>query len=215
LGRTFVYVTHDQVEAMSMATRVALLSGGRVEQVGTPTEVYDTPASVFVAGFLGAPPMNLLAARIEAAGPMLTVQAPGLRLPLWPGTAPQREVTLGIRPESLRRIPAGNPTAEHHPDAEIDGVVTAIENLGSEEVAWCDVHGQALALRGPRPIGLAIGDRTRLGVDPARVHLFDRASGRRLTWQQPTDQPTVTAAVAAGTPVLPDPTTATPAAAGV
>ncbi|KQC35687.1 ABC transporter ATP-binding protein [Frankia sp. ACN1ag] len=213
LGRTFVYVTHDQVEAMSMATRVALLSGGRVEQVGTPTEVYDTPASVFVAGFLGAPPMNLLAARIEADGPMLTVQAPGLRLPLWPGTAPDRDVTLGIRPESLRRIPAGDATARDHPGVEIEGVVTAIENLGSEEVAWCDVHGQPVALRGPRPIGLAVGDRTRLGVDPARVHLFDRASGRRLTWQQPASRPAVPVALAAGTPAPPDPTTATPTTA--
>jgi multiple sugar transport system ATP-binding protein len=215
LGRTFVYVTHDQVEAMSMATRVALLSGGRVEQVGTPTEVYDTPASVFVAGFLGAPPMNLLAARIEADGPMLTARAPGLRIPLWPGAAPDRDVTLGFRPESLHRTSPGDATAAHHPEVQIDGVVTAIENLGSEEVAWCDVHGQSVALRGPRPIGLAIGDRTRLSIDPARVHLFDRTSGRRLTWQDPADRPAVTVAINTATPTPPDPTTATPAAAGV
>ncbi|WP_261560489.1 ABC transporter ATP-binding protein, partial [Frankia tisae] len=197
LGRTFIYVTHDQVEAMSMATRVALLNGGQVEQIGTPTQVYDAPASVFVASFLGAPPMNLLTARIEAAGPLLTVQAPGLRIPLWPGSAPPRDVTLGIRPESLHRVPAGDGTAgdgtaEHHPGVEIEGVVTAIENLGSEEVAWCDVHGQSVALRGPRPLGLAVGERARLCADPARVHLFDRASGRRLTWQQPTARPATT-----------------------
>ncbi len=215
LGRTFIYVTHDQVEAMSMATRVALFNDGQVEQIGTPTQVYDTPASVFVAGFLGAPPMNLLTARVEAAGPLLTVQAPGLRIPLWPGSAPSRDVTLGIRPESLHRVPADDAaTGERHPRVEIDGVVTAIENLGSEKVAWCDVHGQAVALRGPRPLGLAVGERTRLGVDPARVHLFDRASGRRLAWQQPAVRSAVTIP-AGGPPVPPDPTSVAPAAASV
>ncbi|WP_101831682.1 ABC transporter ATP-binding protein, partial [Frankia canadensis] len=198
LGRTFIYVTHDQVEAMSMATRVALLNKGRVEQVGTPTEVYDTPASVFVAGFLGAPPMNLLPARLGTDDGLLTATAPGLRVPLLRGTDEDRDVIVGVRPEHLRHLPAAGgaatdttggtvttATGDGDGAARLHGTVTAIENLGSEEVAWCDVHGQAVALRGPRPVGLAAGDRVTLTADADRVHLFDRASGRRLVWQSP------------------------------
>ncbi|MGC0419377.1 ABC transporter ATP-binding protein [Embleya sp. AB8] len=195
LAATFVYVTHDQVEAMTMATRIALLDGGRLEQVGTPTEVYDEPASVFVASFLGAPPMNLIPGRLASTEQgLLRVEAPGVVAPLWPGRVPAREVILGIRPEHL--TPVGEDAAR---DAvRIRAVVEAVENLGSEEVALCATGpagagpaGQ-VALRGPRPLRLAPGDPVTLTADPARLHLFDADSGRRLVWQgsaTPADHP--------------------------
>ncbi|ONH30299.1 ABC transporter ATP-binding protein [Pseudofrankia asymbiotica] len=186
LGSTFVYVTHDQVEAMTMATRIALLDGGRLEQVGTPTEVYDQPASVFVAGFLGAPPMNLLPATVAGRDGQVVLTAGGVDISLWPGGADSTEVTLGIRPEHLRVLPAGAPAPAAR--GRLTGTVTGIENLGSEEVGWLgvgtgDAASAAVAVRGPRPLGLAIGDRVTLIVAPEHVHLFSRDSGRRLTWQ--------------------------------
>ncbi|MDN5855743.1 MAG: ABC transporter ATP-binding protein [Actinomycetia bacterium] len=98
LATTFVYVTHDQIDAMTMATRVAVMNAGRIEQVGTPVEIYDEPASVFVAGFMGSPPMNLLPAELAGDG-FLTARAEGAEVPLWPGDGAPREVVLGVRPE--------------------------------------------------------------------------------------------------------------------
>ncbi|ONH60517.1 ABC transporter ATP-binding protein [Frankia sp. CcI49] len=202
LRSTFVYVTHDQVEAMTMATRVALLNGGRLEQIGTPTEVYDNPASVFVAGFLGSPPMNLLSARISERAGRLRVAATDLEIPLWAGSDAARDVTVGLRPEHLRVVrdadgsaapadtatPAGSAAPAGSAErARLRGVVTGVENLGGEEVAWCEIGGQPVALRGPRPVGLSRGDAVTLTVDLGQVHLFDRTSGRRLAWQPTPD----------------------------
>ncbi|MCX4091545.1 ABC transporter ATP-binding protein [Nocardia sp. alder85J] len=175
LGCTFVYVTHDQIEALTMATRVAVLNGGKLEQVGAPAEVYDRPASVFVAGFLGSPAMNLVEATVDTADGRLRVRAPGLDLPLWPGETPTREVVLGIRPESLVRADATT--------APIRATVELVENMGHEEVAYLDAGGTRLALRGPRPLGLAPGATTGLTVPLGAIHLFDAATGRRLAWR--------------------------------
>ncbi|WP_018331332.1 ABC transporter ATP-binding protein [Actinomycetospora chiangmaiensis] len=185
LRATVLYVTHDQVEAMTMADRVALLDGGRLAQVGTPAEVYDTPASTFVAGFLGAPPMNLLdvAAVVGAHG--VRASAAGLDLALPDDGAGQvspegsrRALVLGVRPEHLVVRPPGAA------DAPFRGRVLAVENLGSEELARCVLgdadDGPVVTVRGARPLGLAAGDHVGLAVDPARVHLFDPDSGRRL-----------------------------------
>ncbi|MEU5695127.1 ABC transporter ATP-binding protein [Actinosynnema sp. NPDC020468] len=175
LGSTFVYVTHDQVEAMTMATRIALMNGGRLEQVGTPEQVYDEPASVFVAGFLGSPPMNLVDAVLTSRDGEVRVEADGVDVPLGlTGELPAREVVLGIRPEHLR--PGGE---------LLRGVVRNVENLGSEEVAHCLVGQARVCLRRPRPIGLEAGDAVGLTCAPEHVHLFDRTSGRRLV-RQPT-----------------------------
>ncbi|WP_414941715.1 ABC transporter ATP-binding protein [Amycolatopsis sp. cmx-11-51] len=175
LGSTFVYVTHDQVEAMTMATRIALLNQGRLEQLGTPEQVYDEPASVFVAGFLGSPAMNLLDAEVVGRGGELHAVAPGIDVPLGvSGAAPRREVVLGIRPEHLART---TDTAALH------AVVRFVENLGSEEVVHCTAGDAKICLRGPRPLDFAAGDHVGLTVAPERVHLFDRHSGRRLVWQ--------------------------------
>ncbi|TCO54730.1 ABC transporter ATP-binding protein [Actinocrispum wychmicini] len=171
LGSTFVYVTHDQVEAMTMATRIALLNGGRLEQVGTPEQVYDEPASVFVAGFLGSPPMNLLDATLVSRDGTLYLEAADVSLPLhYKGDLPTRDVVLGIRPEHLT-----------HGDG-LRGVVRNVENLGSEEIAHCLIGDARVCLRGPRPLSLQAGDAVTLSCRPEHIHLFDRTSGRRLVW---------------------------------
>jgi multiple sugar transport system ATP-binding protein len=177
LDTTFVYVTHDQIDAMTMATKVAVLNEGRVEQFGSPVEIYDSPATAFVAGFMGSPPMNLLPAELgtrDDGDDRLVLRAPGLEIPMPhrgdPGTS---EVLVGIRPEHL--VPEGT--------GELRARVDIVENLGSEEVAECDLGDQRVAVRGPRPLGLTAGTPTALSVRPEHVHLFARQSGRRLAWE--------------------------------
>ena len=101
LRATFVYVTHDQIEAMTMATRIAVLNAGRIEQCGTPEEVYDRPESVFVAGFLGSPAMNLVDAQVVGLAGMVSVTSDALTGDLWPGRTEDRDVVLGFRPEHV------------------------------------------------------------------------------------------------------------------
>ena len=177
LRATFVYVTHDQVEAMTMATRIALLNNGALEQVGTPEDVYDRPASVFVAGFLGSPAMNLLDARVRTVDGTVVASAEGVTAPLWRGQTDGRDVVLGIRPEHLR---VADPV--DHPEVRLSVDVTSVENLGSEQVAYCEVGGATVCVRAPRPIALRAHRSAALTADPAHVHLFDRATGRRLEW---------------------------------
>jgi multiple sugar transport system ATP-binding protein len=182
LSSTFIYVTHDQVEAMTMATHIAVLNDGRLEQVGTPAQVYDEPASAFVAGFLGAPAMNLVPATVVSQAGQLRVRAAGVDLPLRAGAAPAREVLLGIRPERLGPV---GPAAAGPDGPMITATVGSVENLGGDEVAHLRTPGGApLALRGPRPLGLGgPGTALSLTVAPADLHLFDPVSGRRLAWQ--------------------------------
>ncbi|MFI9408519.1 ABC transporter ATP-binding protein [Nocardia gamkensis] len=178
LGATFLYVTHDQVEAMTMADRIALLNEGRVEQVGTPTELYDRPRSTFVAGFLGAPPMNLVPAVVTERDGSLRVVADGIDTELATGVTDfgdDLEVVAGIRPEQLRLDPTG---------ADIRGRVTMVENLGSEELIHFTTGDRILCARTPRPAGVAVDDSIALRTDPAHIHLFHATSGLRLTWQQ-------------------------------
>ncbi len=180
LGSTFLYVTHDQVEAMTMATRIALLNGGRVEQVGSPTELYDTPRSTFVAGFLGSPPMNLFDAVVSQSGGELRLTADGIDVALdiddaLPADHADQPVTAGIRPERLK-LSADN---------GIRGTVTLIENLGSEELVHVAVGSHTVLLRAARPAGPEVGESVSLQVAASDIHLFHPESGLRMQWQRP------------------------------
>jgi multiple sugar transport system ATP-binding protein len=167
---------------MTMATRIAVLNAGRLEQVGTPAQVYDEPASVFVAGFLGSPAMGLLPGRLEAVDGTLHVRAPDVDIPLGlpddggpdsaAGGDTGRDVIAGIRAEHLTLAAPGA--------AQLRGTVRLVENLGSDEVAHCLVGDARISLRAPRPLRLAAGDPVALTTTPDRVHLFDPAGGRRL-----------------------------------
>jgi multiple sugar transport system ATP-binding protein len=170
LGSTMVYVTHDQVEAMTLASRIAVMRGGQLQQVGTPAEVYERPANLFVAGFLGAPAMNFIRGRIDADR-RLAAGALAIDLRACFGAAgPGSEVVLGVRPEHI----AIGEGAAH------EGRVTLVEPMGHHQVVWIDAGGHTLsALVHDGPV-LASGDAIRFDIDAARAGLFDPESGQRL-----------------------------------
>jgi multiple sugar transport system ATP-binding protein len=174
LGTTTLYVTHDQVEAMTMGHRIAVLSGGVLQQVAPPQELYDRPGNVFVAGFLGSPGMNLLSGTFEAeaggvavSGGTVPLTAEGAAL-----AASAPTVTVGIRPEALSLDPAGSLAAS----------VVIVEALGAEAHVISRVpDGTRVVVRQgagyPRP---AIGEMVRIAVDAAETHFFDGVTGIRL-----------------------------------
>ncbi len=169
LEATVVYVTHDQVEAMTMGTRIAVMNEGALQQVGAPQEVYDRPANLFVASFIGSPPMNTVAAVVSESGRDARVGEGTLTLPE-PGE-PGREIVAGFRPEDAAFDTVGVPAT-----------VAVVESLGHEQHVFVDLSlGQRIIVRlpidAPAP---AHGTRTRVAVDPSRLHTFDAASGLRL-----------------------------------
>ncbi|MBK0421742.1 ABC transporter ATP-binding protein [Leucobacter sp. CSA2] len=194
LGATFVYVTHDQVEAMTMATKIALLNAGRIEQYGTPAELYDTPSSVFAAGFLGSPAMNLLPGTLSTSDSHITVFAPGIEAVLWPGSTPERDIVLGVRPEHLQLHGGGAPEAVPTSGAAFRGTVELVENLGRDQLVHCRVDEERVIASCDRAEQWSIGDLVVLAAPAERLHLFDRSSGRRLEWR--TDAHEVPAAAA-------------------
>jgi sn-glycerol 3-phosphate transport system ATP-binding protein len=165
LGATSVFVTHDQIEAMTLADQLVVMNAGRVEQVGTPAEVYSRPASKFVAGFIGSPPMNLLAARVS--GPA-EVAIDGLRIATPPhGLAMGQKVTLGMRPEDVV--------------AGADGFAMEVEfaeELGAARLYHGRLAGEAVVLQVPS--GGAVPQTVRFAVPASAVHLFDAEHGRRV-----------------------------------
>ena len=167
LKTTTVYVTHDQIEAMTMADRIVVLQGGRIEQVGAPLELYDRPVNTFVAGFIGSPSMNLLPGVVKAGA----VEVGGAVLPLPKGmsAADGREVTYGIRPEHLGIGTKG-----------ITGKVAVVEPTGSETHVVVRVAGREMVAMFRDRVTLRPGDEVVLAPDPDKVHLFDRTSGVRL-----------------------------------
>ena len=155
LGATMIYVTHDQVEAMTLATRVAVMRGGRIQQIGTPGEVYARPANMFVAGFLGSPSMNFIEGNVAAGA----------------GEPPVAAV-LGVRPEHLTLHPAGDawPLAE----------VTLVEAMGAHEVVWLDMQGHKLSAIAPAEDVHRIGDSVSVQMDLDRASVFDPVSQKRI-----------------------------------
>ncbi|MEM1264557.1 MAG: sn-glycerol-3-phosphate ABC transporter ATP-binding protein UgpC [Pseudomonadota bacterium] len=175
LGTTMVYVTHDQVEAMTMAEEIVVLNDGRVEQVGAPMEVYARPASRFVGGFIGQPPMNLLAATVISAerGSVVAAIAPGLEIAATANGSSLAQgdaVEVGIRPDDLAPVAEGGIPASLH----------VLERLGAQTVIHARTEtGLALSAVVPGDLQLARGAALRLGAAPDRVHVFD-ATGRAL-----------------------------------
>jgi ABC-type sugar transport system ATPase subunit len=203
VGTTVVYVTHDQVEAMTMATRIAVLNEGRLQQVGTAEEVYDTPANLFVAGFIGTPPMNTFAARVSDDGREVIIRR-GANAALDPaspaGSVPEAgddtdvagrlsldaahaaavrpggEVIVGVRPEHLHI--RGD---DERVGNGIDGVVHNVEWLGHEAVVAVDVAGSAIAVRQRADQPLPdVGRAVTLVPAPRGIHLFDPETTERL-----------------------------------
>ena len=170
LSATMVYVTHDQIEAMTMADKIVVLQAGRVEQVGSPLELYHHPANLFVAGFIGSPRMNLMQAKVVEAGAEGTsVALPSkarINVPVETGPAGvDQTVTLGIRPEGLRLDPAG----------PISGTVALVERLGGLTLLHVDVQDkQQMTVQIEGSDATRAHDQIRLAVDPAACHLFGK-----------------------------------------
>ncbi|WP_425053491.1 ABC transporter ATP-binding protein [Psychromarinibacter sp. S121] len=178
---TTIYVTHDQVEAMTLADRVVVMRGGRIEQVAPPQELYANPASRFVAGFIGSPGMNFLAATVTADPTALTFED-GTRMVLPEGQAGRlapftgRTVTFGIRPEHLQP-PDG---VIRGPEAALEARVTLVEPLGGEVILHIDVAGAELVSRAAVDSWPAPGDMVRMRVALDRLRLFDPETGAAL-----------------------------------
>ncbi|MEF7616613.1 ABC transporter ATP-binding protein [Aquincola sp. MAHUQ-54] len=178
-GLTSVLVTHDQTEAMAMADRIAVMNHGVLQQVGSPAALYDTPANLFVAGFIGESPMNFFAAQREG-GRWLLKDLPGVSLPveklgLPPGTAAPDSVTLGIRPEHVLL----QPPAEGHA-LTLYGQVLDRECCGDRDVLWVASGNARLHLELPAPAGARAGDEIACHLPLARLHGFDAATGQSL-----------------------------------
>jgi len=176
LGTTMIYVTHDQVEAMTMSTRMCIMNKGKVMQVGKPIEVYRNPANTFVAAFLGSPPMNLVPATIDVIDGRVTMRIGGdvLTLDNWSpdelGAHLGKSVLFGIRPEHLKEGPL---TAKGADQARISCRVCGIEPLGAETILLAELNGGELAARVGGDSLAKVGDRIDLIFDRGAVHLFD------------------------------------------
>ena len=172
---TFVYVTHDQAEAMTMADRIVVMRNGVIQQLGTPHEIYHRPRNLFVASFLGSPQVNLVEGRLETNGATAMFVRGGLRAPLADATlAAQggREVVLGVRPEDLR-VGGG----------DLEAVAELVSPLGSEQYVNARLDDVELVLRVDKDVTVAPGDRLPLGFDPRRLHVFDKQTGESLLAQ--------------------------------
>jgi multiple sugar transport system ATP-binding protein len=174
LGATMIYVTHDQVEAMTMGTRICIMNGGRVVQVGPPLEVYRNPANTFVASFLGNPPMTLLPAIVteKVGGRCLKVGDRQIELPSsrCPPLQPGATVTFGIRPEHLAQDPASNGTA-----MPLDAEIVRVEPLGAETIVIARLPGveKLVFARLAGEAIMRIGERRQLFLDAGKADVFD------------------------------------------
>jgi multiple sugar transport system ATP-binding protein len=188
---TFIYVTHDQIEAMTMGDRIAVLNAGLIQQLGTPQELYDRPANLFVAGFIGSPSMDFFTATLRRDGANATL-AVGDRMITLPGAIAEsaltgasdgaRTVVAGVRPEDLRLA------SEDEPNTLV-GDVDVVEHLGNEQLIYLQAAGavvsetaetKGVTARIPPSAVVRHGERVALAVDPLKVHLFDPNTTRRI-----------------------------------
>jgi multiple sugar transport system ATP-binding protein len=174
LGATIIYVTHDQVEAMTMADRIAVLSAGRVMQYDTPSAIYNRPAALFVAGFTGAPAMNLRPARAAEGGVAIGAVTVVLPADVNQRIAGHSALTLGIRPENLRLL------REHDADQALAAEVVLLEPLGAETLVTLRIGDAEWVARLPASFAAPIGSAITLHANPAHWHVFDTASGAAL-----------------------------------
>jgi ABC-type sugar transport system ATPase subunit len=177
LAATMIYVTHDQVEAMTLADKIVVLRGGRVEQVGRPLDLYNHPTNQFVAGFIGSPKMNFLPARfLSAQAGRIAVDVAGLTELTLPfdgaSLTPGQELTFGVRPEHVRLDGSTSPA--------IPGSVTVSEQLGGESYLYCQLPGDhRIIIHAPGQTDARRGDEIAIGLPPEQTYLFD-TGGRAL-----------------------------------
>ncbi|WP_274626651.1 ABC transporter ATP-binding protein [Arvimicrobium flavum] len=179
LGNTMIYVTHDQIEAMTLADRIAVMRGGLIQQLDSPQAIYSHPVNRFVAGFIGSPGMNFLGGAVKARDGAPWFVAGDLEVPLGTyafenGGAPQGPAELGVRPEHVGvNSGSGWPFSR---TVEIE----VVEPMGSDTLIWAKLGGQNFAMRLPSERSPNVGDKVTIGFDPMRASLFDASSGSRL-----------------------------------
>jgi multiple sugar transport system ATP-binding protein len=177
LGTTAIYVTHDQVEAMTLGDRVVVMRDGLVQQVGEPLELYNEPANRFVAGFLGSPAMNFATVGVRQSDGALWAEDDGIRIKV-PGQIAGRlarfageQVTMGIRPEDLHVATEADPT-----ELGFEAAIEVIEKLGSEILLDVAVGHNTMVASVEPSIRVNVRDRLRLALNPERLHFFDATS---------------------------------------
>ncbi|MFC3674342.1 sn-glycerol-3-phosphate import ATP-binding protein UgpC [Ferrovibrio xuzhouensis] len=180
LGVTSIYVTHDQVEAMTLADRLVVMNQGRADQIGTPQDVYNRPATTYVGGFIGSPAMNFIACRVEGnAGALQLILQDGARLAApaaW--SMPAGDYLLGLRPEQLRLARPGE-------TPQLELLVDVAEELGADTLLHGRIAGEEIVARVPSNAGFHDRSRPGMMVDMASTHLFDRESGLRIAAGSP------------------------------
>ena len=171
LQTTTVYVTHDQIEAMTMADRIVIMKDGSVEQIGKPLDLYDRPANLFVASFIGSPAMNMFEGTTEMHDGGLGVTSGGIALPVGNGfdLGPGHKVVYGIRPEHIVPSEAGLPAAISH-----------AEPTGSETLIYSKIGDRPIVSQIRERVNLEPGQLVNLAIDSDQVHLFDESTGARL-----------------------------------
>ncbi|WP_299370815.1 sn-glycerol-3-phosphate ABC transporter ATP-binding protein UgpC [uncultured Tateyamaria sp.] len=178
--KNMIYVTHDQIEAMTLADRIVVMHGGHIQQQGTPEELFKRPVNKFVAGFMGMPPMNFLDGQIEEQGGEIFVTGDGFKLKLDDAKAntarmhSDRAVTLGIRPSDL------NFDNDADPERALTLDVQVSEYVGAQSVLLCKCGGAQVMVEVNSESPVALGQRLTFGVNPRGIHLFDRTSERAL-----------------------------------
>ena len=175
LQTTTVYVTHDQIEAMTMADRIVVMHDGVIEQIGTPLELYDRPDNLFVAQFIGSPAMNIVQGTLRRTNGNAHVEtADGIRWPLGAPMADEgRSVSYGVRPDHLELAPGA--------ERGVPGEIVVVEPTGSETELVVRIGDAQVVVETRGRATLQPGDKVTFTVNPANVHLFDQASGARLS----------------------------------
>ncbi|MCW6509009.1 ABC transporter ATP-binding protein [Lichenifustis flavocetrariae] len=185
LGATMIYVTHDQVEAMTLADRIVVMNGGRIEQIGTPLDLYESPANLFVAGFIGSPSMNLLPGLLERrpdGGAQVVLEGgPSFPIVVKEAHSTPVPVTVGIRPEHIRLATGG--------DINLRGEAAVVEMLGSDTFVYARCGEQMVVVRDKTAGRMHRGDPITLSWDEAKCHLFDEG-GRRWILDREAEAPT-------------------------
>jgi multiple sugar transport system ATP-binding protein len=179
LANTMVYVTHDQIEAMTLADRIAVMKNGQIQQLGTPHEIYSRPVNRFVAGFIGSPQMNFFSGELESGPPPAfrvgDVHVPLDRYAFDEHGAAGGHCVLGVRPESVA-IGADGSARPFSREVEIE----LVEPMGADTLVWTKLAGTNFAFLVDSESRLKIGERITIGFDPGRTSLFDEATGARL-----------------------------------
>ena len=175
LKNTMIYVTHDQIEAMTLADRIAILRDGKIQQLGTPDEIYNRPQTKYVAEFIGSPTMNFFSGTVQEG----VFRADDLEIGLdnyqWVSGAADGEVWLGVRPE---HVASGETAAKMPYSAEVE--VEIFEPMGSDTLVWTTVRGQSFHFRLDGQTKISVGDRLTIGLDTDRGSIFDRSTEARL-----------------------------------